>query len=68
VVIWCSNKKCHNLMDETHCCYDDISLDDSGHCTKFVKLHPEKKSSDEVPKDLNEINFFIHSEFHRQEK
>lgn len=68
MVIWCNNKKCHNLMDDSHCCYDDISLDDNGHCTKFEPCHAEKKSSDEVPKDLNEMNFFIYSEFHRQEK
>ena len=55
-------------MDETHCCYDNAYLDDHGHCEKFVKLHPEKKSSDEIPKDLKGFDFFIHSEFHRQEK
>jgi hypothetical protein len=55
-------------MDETHCCYDDISLDDGGHCTKFEPCHAEKKSSDEIPKDLKGFDFFIHSEFHRQEK
>ena len=68
MVVWCSNVRCHNLMDENHCCFSEAFLNDNGYCIKFKPCHAEKKSSDEIPKDLNELNFFIHSEFHRQEK